>query len=155
MTCDHYQQLASAFIDDELEEGKTRTLFEHLSTCDTCWRYYRRIERLHSLLAEEHAFARARMQEGRSETTRPGRKKLPGRRSPQPEWLTQEVSLRSASVLLGIFMAFLLGVLVTLFVVSFDDGAREGVWAVGNSTPSSSVSLQHAGNHVPLSVSPR
>jgi hypothetical protein len=86
MTCDGYHQLVSDFIDDELDPKEIRTLFTHLGSCDTCWTYYRRVERLHT------------------ELSRPKSTSVRNRRP-------------LAAVLLGGYVAFVIGVLVTLLLL--------------------------------------
>jgi predicted anti-sigma-YlaC factor YlaD len=95
MTCDRYQQMVSAFIDDELSPEDVRPLFAHLGTCDACWTYYRRLECLHAEMqntpdAAAHAI------------------------SDQP---AQKHRTSYATVALGGYLAFVIGVLLTLLLL--------------------------------------
>jgi hypothetical protein len=86
MNCDEYQQLASDFIDDELDPKEIRDLFSHLGSCDICWTYYRRVERLHTEMSRQKSVP------------------VPHRRTP-------------ATVLLGGYVAFVVGILLTLLLL--------------------------------------
>ena len=96
MECSDYRLQTSMFIDDELPEADRRPLFRHLGECDSCWIYFRRIERLHGALAE-----------------------VPRSSSSLPEQplLQRHITIPVASVVLTVFLALIAGILMTLSVV--------------------------------------
>jgi len=53
MTCDEYQEMASQFIDDELEDNRSKEFFSHLSRCAECRAFLRGSLELRSRIQDE------------------------------------------------------------------------------------------------------
>lgn len=53
-TCEDYQALISAYIDDEASAEETAAMFRHLGACDECRTFLRSAIRLDSLM-QQHA----------------------------------------------------------------------------------------------------
>jgi len=115
MTCDEYQQHLSEFLDDELDDQEVRPLFQHLGTCDACWTYYRRIEALHTALAEEASAKGMKTGLGHSKSTGSAYRRD---RPASPNWMNHRLSVTPASFLLGTLVAFMIGALLTLLLSS-------------------------------------
>jgi anti-sigma factor RsiW len=104
MTCNEYQQQISEFIDVELPHRDHRPLFQHLGTCEACWQYYRRIERIRGILQESTP-----AEVGAARTQRV-----------HEPWARQRMIVNPASLLLNSVVAFLLGVLLTAALFRVD-----------------------------------
>jgi anti-sigma factor RsiW len=52
-TCDGYQELLSAYVDDEAHDNETSELFFHLGDCAECRVFMRSLLRLQSVLRED------------------------------------------------------------------------------------------------------
>lgn len=50
-TCEEFEMLASAFVDDELSRDETVTLLDHLATCESCRFFYRQSRALGAALS--------------------------------------------------------------------------------------------------------
>jgi anti-sigma factor RsiW len=114
MECSDYRLQTSMFIDDELPEADRRPLFRHLGECDSCWTYFRRIERLHGALAEVP----------RSSSSWPVR-----------PLLQRHITIPVASVVLTVFLALLAGILMTLSVVVSDRSIDGSLYRVPEYRP--------------------
>ncbi len=101
MTCDDFRQEISEFIDAELPQRDLRSLFEHLATCDGCWKYYRRLERMHNVLQKPIPAVIA---------ASPGRE-VQGKKT--ENWMRQRITVNPASFVLNGVVTFLLGALLT------------------------------------------
>jgi len=53
MTCDEYQEQVSQYIDGELDDKDSGTLFRHLSTCGECRSFLRSTLELRSKIHDE------------------------------------------------------------------------------------------------------
>jgi anti-sigma factor RsiW len=114
MSCDDYQQRVSEFVDEELDPGEIRPLFQHLSTCDTCWTYYRRVERLHAVASRP-----VQKQEIEDNEPTPSTRRVPESLedqsvSPPEQWLAKRQAMTPAAFLLGGAVALIVGMLLTL-----------------------------------------
>jgi hypothetical protein len=49
-SCDEFEMLASAFVDDELDRDETVSLLDHLATCESCRFFYRQARALEGAL---------------------------------------------------------------------------------------------------------
>jgi anti-sigma factor RsiW len=111
MNCDRYQLQASEFVDDELDPREVRMLFVHLGSCDACWTYYLRIEHLHAAVSHTPMTGDIKdsaVFHGRISEVSPA--------SSQRRLLQSQRLVPRASVLLGAYVAFVVGVLLTLLL---------------------------------------
>jgi anti-sigma factor RsiW len=120
MNCDQYQQQVSEFVDEELEPRNIRTLFAHLGSCDECWTYYRRIERLHTAMSRPSLTRRTAEPETSNESSSGGRSLRSRHR-----WLASRHPMSPASILLGSYVAFVVGVLLTLLFLPQREDLRQ------------------------------
>jgi len=97
MNCDECQQRASEFLDEEIHPREIRMLFSHLGSCDECWTYYRRVERLHSMMNRPPTLDRV---------------------------VVPRHPVTSATFLLGSYVAFVIGVLLTLLLFPAKEDTR-------------------------------
>jgi len=56
-TCEEFEVLASAFVDDELSRGETVSLLDHLAVCEECRFFYRQTRSLDEALLSSPADA--------------------------------------------------------------------------------------------------
>jgi anti-sigma factor RsiW len=120
MNCDRYQLQASEFVDNELDPREVRMLFVHLGSCDACWNYYRRIEHLHAAVTHTRITGDTRESpafRGRISEVNPA--------SSQRRLLQSRHSVSRASVLLGAYVAFVVGVLLTLLILPAREDLRQ------------------------------
>lgn len=132
MACNEYQQQISEFIDAELPHRDLRPLFQHLGTCDACWQYYRRIERIRGILQESTPaeIGAAPHRETDGEKIKNGAARI---QRVQEPWVRQRMIVTPASLLLNSVVAFLLGVLLTAALSRADWTSpenRNGEWNV-------------------------
>ena len=123
MTCLDHQEQISAFVDHELEESEIRALFLHVSSCNECWTYYRRLEALHKAIVSDTS-ANGTVQPDKSTHLRSSSR-------------SQSYTIR-ASVLLSGIMAFIAGALLTLVLLSAPNGQQTGMadqWGAGPARP--------------------
>jgi hypothetical protein len=119
MNCDEYQQKVSEFIDEELDSREIRMLFTHLGSCDACWRYYRRIERLHATMGSSALDRRTAEKETSIENDPAG-----GSIHRNNTGLKARPPMSLASFLLGSYVAFAVGILLTLLLLPAKDNLQ-------------------------------
>jgi len=123
MNCDEVQQRISEFVDNELDSLGTRMLFTHLGSCDECWAYYRRIDRLHAVMSKPEVAKEISEVESSTERTSPTGKNLTSR--PTRRWLRTRHAMTPASFLLGSYIAFVVGVILTLLLLPASEVPRQ------------------------------